>query len=288
MAVKIQKVPLKDGSTRYRARGVSVGKDPLTGKRAQRTITCATKREVEAELRRIGYAVDRGTYVKPWDGLVPELIDSYLANGADVWEANTQLSYANALLPARERFAHRKARSAVREDMEEFKRHLQASGRRRGGAPGTGLSARSVNLTLGQLQAAYDLAERDGRVARNPVRHVKRVKREDSERGTWSETQVRQFIAMALGDRLYACWLLSLLGLRRAEVLGLMWSDVSYADGTITIARARVLVDAKVIEKCPKSRRSARTLPLFALVTDALRAQAAGGREARGRVCLCR
>jgi integrase len=270
--IKIRKVVLKDGSVRYRARGVSVGKDPATGKRAQRTITCKTKHEVEAELRRIGHAVDRGTYQRPWAGLVPELIDSYLDNGADQWEANTRLSYANALQPAREWFAHRKARSVVREDVEAFKSHLLTSGRRRGGTPGTGLGPRSVNLTLGQLQSAFDLAERDGKVARNPVRFVKRVRPGERDRATWSEEQVRRFIEAAASDRLYACWLLSLLGFRRAEVLGARWSGANLLAGTITIARTRVLVNGQVIEKGPKSRRSARTLPLFEPVTGALEA----------------
>ena len=283
--VKITKVVLTDGTVRYRARGVSVGKDPATGRRAQRTITCRTKREVEAELKRLGHMVDRGTYVKPWDGTVPELIASYLANGADLWEANTRLSYANALAPAADWFRHRKARSVVREDIEELKRHLQTAGRKRGGAPGTGLSARSVNLTLGQLQAAFDLAERDGKVARNPVRFVKRVKSDQSDRSTWSEEQVRQFIAEAAKDRLHGAWLLSLLGLLRAEVLGLKWSDISFTDGTVTIARSRVLVGYRIIEKSPKSKRSARVLPLFEPLTSALEAlyqrQAAEKAEAR-------
>jgi integrase len=210
--------------------------------------------------------------VKPWDGTVTELIDSYLANGADRWEANTRLSYANALAPAREDFTHRKARSVVREDLEKYKRHLLDSGRRRGGKPGTGLGARSVNLALGQFRAALDLAEQDGKVARNPVRFVKRIRRADAGPATWSEEQVQQFIKAAAGDRLYDCWLLSLCGLRRGEVLGLKWSDISLTEGTLTIARSRVLVNAKVIEKGPKSTRSARTLPLFQPVSSALEA----------------
>jgi hypothetical protein len=133
--------------------------------------------ELVAIARVLGTTVARGTYVKPWDGLVPEVIDSYLRNGADQWEANTRLSYANALQPAREWFAHRKARPVVREDVEDFKRYLLTSGRRRGGPPGSELGARSANLALGQLQAAFDLAERDGKVARNPVRFVKRSSR---------------------------------------------------------------------------------------------------------------
>jgi integrase len=270
--ITIKKETLGDGRVVWRARGVSVGKDPVTGRRRQRTISGPTKKAVQAELHRLGVAVDRGTYRAPFHGLVPEIITSYLASGAIGWEANTRLSYANALAPAAEYFAHRRARDLTREDVERFRDHLLTAGRRRGGTPGTGLSARSVNLTLGQLQAAYDLAERDGKTAANPVRWVRRVKAERSERGTWTEEQVPRFIAAAAPDRLFACWLLSLLGLRRAEVLGLRWSGVSFTDGTLTVSSSRVLVDGKVIEKCPKSQRGHRPLPLFPAVTAALEA----------------
>ena len=111
-------------------------------------------------------ATSNGTYRAPWHGLVPELIDSYLASGAVEWEANTRLSYRLALLPAREWFAHRKARDVTREDVEAYRDHLRAAGRRRGGKPGTGLSARSVNLALGQLEAAYALGRSYGQFGR--------------------------------------------------------------------------------------------------------------------------
>jgi integrase len=270
--VTIRKEVLKDGTVVWRARGVSVGKDPRTGKRAQRTITRRTRKELEAELARLGVSVGNGTYRAPWHGLVPELIDSYLASGAIEWEANTRLSYRLALLPAREWFAHKKARDVTREDVEAYRDHLRSAGRRRGGKAGTGLGARSVNLSLQQLEAAYALAEKDGKVGVNPVRWVKRVKAEGSEHGTWTVEQVRQFITAASGDRLHACWLLSLLGLRRGEVLGLKWSDISFTDGTLSIRRSRVLVDGEVIEKGPKSRRSARVLPLFEPLSSALEA----------------
>ena len=72
---------------------------------------------------------------------------------------------------------------------------------------------------------------------------------------------------------------MSALGLRRGEVLGLKWSDISFTDGTLTIARTRVLVDGKIIVKSPKSRRSWRTLPLLEPVTGALEALQARQRE---------
>jgi hypothetical protein len=67
--------------------------------------------------------------------------------------------------PAREYFRYHKGRDVTREQVQGYRDHLASAGRRRGGAPGTGLSPRSVNLALGQLQAAFDLAEVDGRLS---------------------------------------------------------------------------------------------------------------------------
>jgi integrase len=143
-----------------------------------------------------------------------------------VRRANTRLSYEKALLPAREWFAHRKARDVTREDVELYRDHLRTAGRR--------------------------------------------VKATPARRGTWGGAEIRQFITAAAADRMFACWLLSLLGLRRAEVLGLMWDDIR--DGTITIRRARVLVNGTELVKAPKSERSGRELPLFEPVAGALEA----------------
>lgn len=77
--IKIRKEPRpsKPSGFVYVARGVSVGKDPVTGKRMQRTLTGDREKDVKDQLHKLGYQVSRGTYRKPWDGLVPELLDSY-------------------------------------------------------------------------------------------------------------------------------------------------------------------------------------------------------------------
>ncbi|MGH3218978.1 MAG: tyrosine-type recombinase/integrase [Streptosporangiaceae bacterium] len=269
--VKVKKETLKDGTVRWRARGVSAGKWP-NGKRRLVTITASTKKACEAEVARITGQVASGTYTARWDGTVAEVIDAYLKSAAFEREANTALSYSKALLPVRDRLGIRKARSITRPDIEALRDWMLAEGRRRGGAPGTGLGARSVRLTLGRLSAAFELACQDDRLAANPCRYVRLPSQQQREDTTWSEDQLPRFLTTAAADRLSACWLLSALGLRRGEVLGLRWSDVDLDAGTLTIARARVLVDAKVIEKPPKSRRSVRILPLFEPVTGALKA----------------
>ena len=96
-----RKEELQDGRVVWRARGVSVGKDPRTGKRRQRTISGPTKKAVQAELNKLGVAVDAGTYKAPFHGLVPEVIASYLAWGADGWEANTRRQLRERAGPGR-------------------------------------------------------------------------------------------------------------------------------------------------------------------------------------------
>ncbi|HTQ92499.1 MAG TPA: site-specific integrase [Streptosporangiaceae bacterium] len=152
---------------------------------------------------------------------------------------------------------------------------MLTSGRRRGGKPGTGLSPRSVRLTLGRLKAALALAVADRVLDYNPAEHVELPDQQRRAGTTWSEAELRAFAATAATDRLAACWLLSLLGMRRGEVLGLRWDDVDLSAGTVTIGRARVLVDGRVIEKTPKSARGVRTLPVDPGVSAALTALSA-------------
>jgi integrase len=63
-------------------------------------------------------------------------------------------------------------------------------------------------------------------------------------------------------DRLHAAWRLSLDGLRRAEVLGLRWSDADLTAKTPTVSRSRVLVDCKVRLEEPGIRNGHAALTL--------------------------
>ena len=144
MSVKITKEELADGSVRWRARGVSTGRDPVTGKRRQRTLTGRTKGEVEREVRKIGVAVDKGVYVKPWDGTVSEMCDSWLRTATRGKEVNTQVCYTLALRVPRERLGHRRALSVTRDDIEDLVDFALTEGRIRGGKAGTGLSVTTV------------------------------------------------------------------------------------------------------------------------------------------------
>lgn len=134
------------------------------------------------------------------------------------------------------------------------------------------VSSRTVVTMLVVLSSALDDAMREGLVARNVARLVKRPAVEHHEMATWTAEQAVRFREHVRGDRLAACWLLTLAGLRRSEVLGLRWSDVDLDGGTVTIAQGRVVAEGQgTITGDPKSKRSRRALPMPAEVLTALR-----------------
>ncbi len=134
-----------------------------------------------------------------------------------------------------------------------------------------GVSASTVVSMLVVLSSALDDAMAQGLVARNVARLVKRPKVVATEMSTWTPDQAVTFRAHVAEDRLAACWLLTLAGLRRSEVLGLRWGDVDFDAATITVAQGRVVIGGGTVTGAPKSTRSARTLPMPPDVLAALR-----------------
>jgi hypothetical protein len=215
--IKIQKEVLADGTVRWRARGLSVGKNPVTGKRRQVTVTRKTRKAVEAEVAGITGQVGAGTYVPRWDGTVSEMCDDWLKSACFERADNTRVSYTNALLPVRGRLGRRKARSVTRQDIEGLRDWMLAGGRKRGGRPGTPLGPVSVRQTLSRLRAAFELACQDGRLAVNPARYARLPSVPKRDGTTWSEAELRRFLAIADADRLAAAWRLTLYGCAAAR-----------------------------------------------------------------------
>jgi integrase len=267
---KIRSRTLPDGRKRYWFR-VDVGRGP-DGKRIQEYRTFDRRADAVKALARIQHESGQGTYVRPSRETLGEYLDTYLEGATRNLRASTRRNYEDALLPVRDRLGGRRLQGISKGDIESLVSWMLTAGRRRGGLAGTGLSARSVRLTLGRLTAALELAVAEGKLGRNPARYVKPPAHTPRERETWTVAEVPAFLATADADRLAACWRLSLYGLRRGEVLGLRWRDVDLTAATITVRQARVLAGYEIRTEPPKSRSGARTLPLDDALVAALKA----------------
>ncbi len=266
---EIKKVTLKTGKTRYRF-VIDAGRD-ADGKRKQLTCTFDTLKEARDEYARLRNERRTGQLILPSKMTVTELLDAYLTSKAEDLEETTLDGYRNRLVHAREYLGHIRLQELTEDDVERFVAWLLVGARRRGGPKGTGLRTPTVDGVLGRFRAALRYAVRKRYVARNVAEYIdvprkaRKADRRDNKRpDPWNVVEVKEFVVGAREDRLFAPHLLSLMGMRPAEVAGLRWAeDVDFEAGTLSVANTRTMLrNNHVIEKDTKSEAGERTLPL--------------------------
>jgi integrase len=115
---------------------------------------------------------------------------------------------------------------------------LLANGRMLG-KQSAGLKPRTVRYIHTIIHAALDDAVRWRRIPLNPADHANPPSASQAkppEMRVWPADQLRRFLALNEGNRLYWPWFfLATTGCRRGEVLGLRWADVELGRGTAAI-----------------------------------------------------
>lgn len=277
MADGIKKITLQNGKVRYRAI-VDAGRD-ANGKRIQLTITRDTKAEAREERARIQAARAGGTFVPPNKITVAGWLDEWLKLKERDIEATSIEGYRAALVHVYEHLGHIRLQELTEDHVQDFLDRIVTGGRRKGGAPGTRLAVSTVEGILARLREALGRAVVRKLVVTNVAQFVKvslqdrKTDRQERRRAKpWTVDEVQTFIRGIEGDRLYAPLLLSLMGLRPAEVCGMRWSDIDLELGTLETANTRTMINNKtVLEKNTKTVAGERTLPLPKWVWEALK-----------------
>jgi integrase len=265
---EIKKITLKSGKTRYRF-VIDIGRDE-NGGRKQLTVTKDTSTEAKNELARLRNERSTGQLIMPSKVTVSELLNLYIASKTDDLEETTLVGYKSSLVHVHACLGHMRLQDVTEDHVESMVAWLLVGARRRGGKPGTGLRTVTVSGVLGRFRAALNYAIRRRLLARNVAEHItipRKARKAERREGTralpWNVVEVKEFILGIREDRLFAPLLLSLMGLRPAEVSGLRWDDVDFEAGTLSIANTRTLIgNARVVEKDTKSEAGERTLPL--------------------------
>ncbi|WP_433855070.1 site-specific integrase [Streptomyces kronopolitis] len=273
--------PDSKGRVRYRA-VVDIGRDPATGKRKQVTVTKPTAKEVKAEVARMTHQRDTATLIMPNKATVSEWTTEWFAKKAEDIEETTAYNYASLLKHIHKHLGAIRLQELTESNVEGFRDTLLTTARRRGGTAGTGLHPKTVTEVLNRLREILQRALIRKLVHANVAQYVVVTKKARAAGRKqyprlvpWAVPEVHQFVAGLEGDRLYAPLLLSLMGLRPAEVCGLRWSeDVDLKAGTLAIANTRTMIannSSRVIEKDTKTEAGARILPLPKRAADALK-----------------
>ncbi|GAF94179.1 unnamed protein product, partial [marine sediment metagenome] len=163
-------------------------------------------------------------------------------------------------------FGEKELHTITEEDLLLFIREKLDAGK----APNT------VRNALAVLRRVFHLAERQGKVPRNPASRVGELMRqveasastEVREVQHWTRREVESLLAIAQREDLAVAQILGFAfatGCRRGEIFALQWRDVSLTESTATIRRS--FSDRRL--STPKGRRS-RRVPLPASALEAL------------------
>ena len=194
-----------------------------------RAKTFADEDDAYDHLRAQGRKRRRGQSTAVSDLTVAELLDDYLDRGRHRWTANTVATYR--LIVARHIVPHLGGVRIVDLTPAQVQRWID---RRTGQVSASVLqSARTI------LSGAFRDAVRLGQVATNPVTGTHAPARRHVQRATWDAGDIRAVLATVAGDVLMHAWYLVALttGMRPGEVRALMWEDIDFDRGIITVRR---------------------------------------------------
>ena len=149
-----------------------------------------------------------------------------------------------------------------------------------------GLSPASIVRTHAVLHRAFDQAVKWRQMVRNPVDDANRPRVPRYELTTLTHGDVAQLIEAAHDGTLRALYAVATTsGLRRGELLGLRWSDVSLDKGTVSVARTAQRVDGQGwVFAEPKTQKGRRQVRLAKMAVTELRRHRKEQAEARLRV----
>jgi integrase len=242
---------------------LDIGPDPETGKRRQRRWTVTTRtnarrteREKRAEIARGEDGVRVRVTLAAWLEIWLTTIIAVRCEGTTLtsyrWTATTRIIPQLGALPLADLTEMR---------IQRFIAALASTPT----ATRTTLSRRSIEDAYRILHMALADAVRSRLLPRNPAAGVTLPKREQRLRkATWTEREAAAFLAVASQDVGYEpVWTLAVCtGMRRAELLGLRWSDIDWQTGTARVVQTRTKRASTAISKPPKNAGSRRPVPL--------------------------
>jgi integrase len=150
----------------------------------------------------------------------------------------------------------------------------------RGSANGKrGLSAMTIRHVHACLHKACKDAVRWGHISRNPLDAADPPRKTGDgtkEMHTWTAEQLKAFLAALHEDRLCPLWhLIAMTGMRRGEAIGLRWQDVDLENSRLSVRRALIPINHKVVVSEPKTAKGRRVIALDPATVEVLKSRAA-------------
>ena len=235
------------------------------GGEVRRYVYGRTPEEVETKLVELRKQAREGTPIPPAGltvgGYLAEWLDQVATPRVRPTTARTYRSLVTMYLAPR--LGRKKLAQLTARDVRQFLTGLAEDG----------IGDRTAQYAHATLRAALEDAMREETITRNVAKLVRPPRPAKTEREPLTVDQVRTLLEATRDHRLYALFVVfAVLGMRRSEALGLRWEDIDLDKATVQIRRSLQRVNRALVVMPTKTARSARVIPIPAIVAAALRA----------------
>lgn len=274
-----------DGSIRKRSDGrwegrYTAGRNEETGKLIYKSVLARTQAECKRQLREALQHQEQQTDMRP--APLPEAgitaqcqedsqaftVGRWLQTWYDLYakqniRRSTQLQYTyfmrDLVIP---RIGELPLSQLSGLRLQMLYQDLRASGRTHPQRhAGQGLSPKTVRSVHLFLHAALEQAVRAGVITQNPTAECKPPKLERKEMKVIQAEQIGEYLRAAAERNVLPLFFLELTtGLRRGELLALLWSDLDPQNRSISVTKSVARLDGELVVSKPKTQHSIRTL----------------------------
>lgn len=255
---------------------VSLGRDPLTGRRDQITRRGFRTAAEAGRARRDAVAKADAGLLKPTAGslTVDQLLDLYL-DGIDADQSlapKTRHDYRiYAGTYVRPWLGAHKIRDVTPDAIVTWQRKLTKGGGTKNAKP---LAPNTIRLARAPLAGAFKLAVANGLIVVNPLTIAPQPKARRSVPSHWSPEQALEFLSLMEGDRTYPIWAFLLgSGLRIGELVWLRWPNVDLKTGKARVVEFATYLGYDLVASDGKSRDAVRTIDLDSGLVAVLKRQ---------------
>lgn len=252
-----------EGTIHKRANGTFRVQITIDGIRQGKTFK--TRRECQEWLKRIHRQVDDGISFRKSSMSLEKFLGDWLLSKKSSLRPRTWSQYQQIVSQYLKPALGKAQLSNLRSD--QIQRFYDGILRQ-----GTGVfTVRKIHTVL---HSALTRAVKLGYLAQNPASAAQPPQDPQRELPILDEIQVNRLLFAAREDRLEALYYLAVTtGMRQMELLGLQWSDLDWARGTINVQRQlRRTYGPQPVYSSPKTKNGRRTIKIGSNAVDVLQA----------------